>query len=76
MKQKNVLESYVSDKKGNPLRIDLPAQEDVDEEHDSEEDSKGDGEVGEPGGVGAEAPGRPTDRGRHGCVRTRRSHKN
>ena len=47
-------------------RKDLPAQEDIDEEHDGKEDSKGDGEVGEPGGVGTEAPGGPTDRGSHG----------
>ena len=56
-----MLESSVSGKLCNPLRIDSPAEEDIDEEHDGEEDSKGDGEVGEPGGVGAEAPGRSTD---------------
>ena len=39
----------------------IPAQEDVDEEHDGKEDSKGDGEVGDPSRVGTEAPGRPAD---------------
>ena len=54
----------------------LPAQEDVDEKHDGEEDSKGDGEVGDPGGVGAKASGTSADRGGDGCVGTRRSNKN
>ena len=54
----------------------IPAQEDVDEEHDGEEDSKGDGEVGDPGGVGAKAPGTSADRGGDGCVGTRRSNEN
>ena len=71
--------TYVLDKSDKNVnqdsRIDLPAQEDIDEEHDGKEDSKGDGEVGEPGGVGTEAPGRAADRGGHGRVRTRRSHK-
>ena len=65
-----------SDKDGiQDSRKELPAQEDIDEEHDGKEDSKGDGEVGEPGGVGTEAPSRAAHRGSHSRVRTRRSHK-
>ena len=52
-----------------------PAEEDVDEKHDGEENSKGDGDVGEPGGVGPSPTSRPAHGGSDGGGGVRRGHK-